>query len=222
MSNAMSRRLRSISEISRCRCRWRLLAAPPLAGARRRSAAGARHAARAGRLVRHRRLGRRRSRRRLRDLPHELQSVPGARTPTRDTPADPAARCGEVCRRAAAAGALDNDKAGARLLRGEFPAGADRQARRDDRPAHRLLRADRRRLALPESGILGAALPAPERHAGRRQEGAQDGAAQPGERRRASTPRSRSSPITIALPSRTARSTGSGSRSPGSRIPGRR
>ena len=55
------------------------------------------------------------------------------------------------------------ERQGARLLRGEFPAGANLKAWRDHRPADRLLRADCRWLALSESGILRAALPAPAR-----------------------------------------------------------
>ena len=64
-------------------------------------------------MVRDRRLGGRRSCRRLRHLPHQLQSVPARAAPAADSrPIHQGLR--EVCRRAAAAGPLDNDKAKAR------------------------------------------------------------------------------------------------------------
>ncbi len=179
----MSRRLRIISKISRCRFAGDCSPCRRSTRARRRSAAGARHAARAGHLVRGRWLGGRRSRRRLRRLPHQLQSIPGASRTQSRQPADPPRPARGLPARRSGRRARKRQGQGARVLRGELPAGADRQARRKNRPADRLLRADRRRLALPESGILGAALPAPERHPGRRQEGAQDGASQPGEHR---------------------------------------
>ena len=217
----MSRRLRIIFKISRCRCAG-AARRDAARRARRRSAAGARHAARAGRLVRHRRLGGRRSRRRLRHLPDQLQSVPRAASAARDSrPIHQALR--EVCRRAAAAGALANDKAKARAFFEEnFRPVRIAKLGETTGLAHRLLRADRRRLALSRT-----------RNSPRRSTGGRAicwSAARRRQRPRcptgrasaASTPRSRSSPISIAAPSRTARSTASSSRSPGSRIPGRR
>ena len=63
-------------------------------------------------------------------------------------------RCGEVCRRAAAAGALDNDKAARAFFEENFRPVRIAKLGETDRFPHRLLRADRRRLALPEPGIL--------------------------------------------------------------------
>ena len=105
---------------------------------------------------------------------------------------------------------------GAGLLRGEFPPGADLPPRRSRRLPDRLLRADRRGLALPQSGIPRPALPAPTRSRRRRpQTGSRGLSQQGGARSDVATRRTRSCPITIAAPSRTGRSTARSSKSAG-------
>ena len=77
-----------------------------------------RHALRAGRLAGDRRLGRRRSRGRLRDVPGKLPRRVGSAKGSRDTrPVYPALV--EICRRRAPRAA--RRRGGAQILRGEFP-----------------------------------------------------------------------------------------------------
>ena len=108
---------------------------------------------RADRVGPHRRLGGRRSRGRLRDISGEL---PPDRQYGESAGREPPDVCGAlhaVCRRALEAGTLDSD-GGAQVLRGQFPSRPHRQARRCRRIPHRLLRADRRRLALSDRAIF--------------------------------------------------------------------
>ena len=120
-----------------------------------------RHAFRAGCLQRDRRLGGGRSRRRLCDVPGKLpcdrrqredvaRYAPGLSGAGRDLPQG-------ARRRNARGGAC------AKVLRGEFSCGAGRQDRGSERLPHRLLRADRRRLAHPDRRFQGAALRPPAR-----------------------------------------------------------
>ena len=118
------------------------------------------------------------------------------------------ARCSEVCRRAAAAGALDKDKDKARaFFEQNFRPVRIAKLGETHGIADRLLRADRRRLALPEPGIFGAALPAPARSGVARARSQHRQLSRTAPRSASSTPRSSSSPITTASPSRTAHST---------------
>ena len=93
-----------------------------------------------------RRLGRRRSRGSLCDIPVELpRRHRQRRRCSRDTrPVYPALV--EICRTARAAVPLDAEAA-RKLLRGEFPPAPHLEDRRSERLSHRLLRADRRWLA---------------------------------------------------------------------------
>ena len=194
--------------------------------------------ARTGALVRTRRLVRRRPCERLRDLVRELPPdraigcVPRRAVARARHSRAGACRCGDNAdsagwqrfaagARGARAGVRAGDQGGstergrgARVLRGQFRARAHPQARRSGGLPHRLLRADRRRLAFPDARILGAALsPAARSHRARprRRRGVpQHRKGIPPHRRAAS-----SSLTTTAARSRTARSTASTSRSAG-------
>ena len=142
-----------------------MLAATVLAGGSCRAVAGRAVQVsgcppRARDLDRSQRLGGRRSHRRLHGLPDQLPAVPQGIPPARSPSGGPGAVGSLPARREPQA---RDCRGGARVLRGELPAGADHQARRRGRLPDRLLRADRAGLALPESGISGSALSPPAR-----------------------------------------------------------
>jgi hypothetical protein len=131
-----------------------------------RSVSNPRHPTRADPLDGDRWLGGRRSCRGLCDVPGQLQAVrhPKAAV-TRHPCGGRRARAGLQAR---GRDRLADGGKGTSVLRGEFPPGADRQTWRNARAADRLLRADRRRLAFPQSGVFRAALPAAARSGDRR------------------------------------------------------
>ena len=84
------------------------------------------------------------------------RALNGERQPGRDDARSPTA-LRDVCRRAFAASPARGGRR-AQILRGQFPAAAHQQARRQRRLSHRLLRADHRRLARADRRVHRAAV----------------------------------------------------------------